>query len=530
MQRIMLAWWVGGAIALGGCYEGGPDVALPDERAGNVGTCDDLGYVGTCLGDVSLWYENAACRVRDCASEDRECGWISNSVGWGCLGGVPSSGGDPGPMVVAGTQLSANRAEWVEHIAEQVVPEMIGSRSQRIEKAAVVAWWALKEGVLDLANPLVYSNCHFPPDQHIGALAVCPDPNHAWQVGISGVQAAWRSLADVEALAKQVHSGVALKQVLVDAAQAAGFAPGSTTSNSIASSTGRLRLSWLLRDGAVGFEAQYPVVQQECFVQGLYWCFGSGWASSAAFAPSRATSEDAIADLEAILDELAPGGTGGGGGTSTFRCSDVGYEGACLSGDVLVWAENETCRWADCGAMGRACDWTDAVGYDCVGDGGDDDDGGLLTVSEIVGGVSYGISQDYGPTTFDGGYSYCQAYGSWGGQLVHCGVDVSIPYGTPLFVPGDGKVLISGESPYYEDVYNPAAGELKIRMAHDGAHVILGHMTRIDLWTGQEVSAGQAAGLSGTQNGGHVHIEVRMPDSAYASGLRTVDPMVYFGW
>lgn len=221
-------------------------------------------------------------------------------------------------------------------------------------------------------------------------------------------------------------------------------------------------------------------------------------------------------------------------GASTFDCRDVGYEGACLSGDVLVWAEDESCRWAECGELGLGCGWTDAVGYDCVADGGEPGEPssptGLLTVGQIVGGVSYGISQDYGPTTFDGGYSYCQSYGSWGGQLVHCGVDVSIPYGTPLFVPGDGTVLISGESPYYEDVYNPAAGELEIELGHDGAHVILGHMTKIDLWTGQAVKAGQAAGLSGTQNGGHVHIEVRVPDASQASGLRTVDPMVYFGW
>lgn len=511
------------------CFEGVDDGA-PDERAGNIGTCDDLGYIGTCLGDVSLWYENGMCRVRDCASEDRECGWISNSAGWGCLGG--SGGAAAGPMIVAGTQLGTNRAKWVEHVAKQIVPEMIGSRSERIEKAAVVTWWSLKEGVLDLANPLSYSNCHFPPDQHIGPLSVCPNANNAWQVGISGVQAAWRTLADVEALAKQVHPGSSITEILVDAAQTAGYGPGTSTGQTIASATGRLRLSWLLRDGATGFEAQYPVVQDECFVDGLYWCFGSGWGATAAFAPNRTKALEAIADLEAILDRLAPGGTSSGGGgapASTFRCSDVGYEGACLSGDVLVWTEGLTCRWADCDALGKTCAWTDAVGYDCVRDGSDDDND-LLTVSEIVGGYDYWLSQDYGPTNFDGGYSYCQSYGSWGGQLVHCGVDVSLPYGTPLFVPGAGKVLIAGESPYYEDVYNPAAGELKIRLAHDGAHVILGHMTRIDLWTGQEVYAGQAAGLSGTMNGGHVHIEVRVPDNNYASGLRTVDPMVYFGW
>ena len=513
MRRFIFA----SVVALHGCYEGGGD-APSDERVASVGTCNDLGYIGTCVADVSLWYEDGACRVRDCESEGRGCGWISNSVGWGCLGGATAT-----EMIVAGTPLSANRAKWVDHIAKEIVPQLMGSEEERIEKAAVVTWWSLKEGVLDLPQPLSYSNCHFPPDQHIAALDVCPNANNAWQVGISGVQAAWRSLADVEALAKQVHPGSSVTEILVEAADTAGYGPSSTTGKSIATSTGRLRLSWLLRDGATGFEAQYPVVQDECFDQSLSWCFGSGWDSTADFAPDRATSLRAIADLEAIF---AAGG-GGGSGSTTFDCDDVGYEGECLSGDVLVWAESTSCRWADCGALGKSCGWTDAVGYDCVGEVTTD---GLLTVSEIVGGYDYALSQDYGPTTFDGGYSYCQSYGSWGGQLVHCGVDVSLPYGTPLFVPGAGVVLVSGETPYYEDLYNPAAGELRIELAHDGAEVILGHMTQIDLWTGQDVSVGQAAGLSGTMNGGHVHLEVRVPDSSYASGMRTVDPMSYFGW
>jgi hypothetical protein len=183
---------------------------------------------------------------------------------------------------------------------------MVGSRSQRIAKAATVSWWSLKEGVLNLSNPLSYSNCHFPPDQRIGPVDVCPNPDHAWQVGISGVQAAWRSLADVEALAANVHPQKSSAQVLTDAANTAGLGPATATGQTIVSSTGRLRLSWLLRDGAVGFEAQYPVVQQECFVDGLYWCFGTGWSTSAAFAPNYGTAVQAVADLEAIFDERAP--------------------------------------------------------------------------------------------------------------------------------------------------------------------------------------------------------------------------------
>src|SRR5688572_17953445 len=204
----------------------GLGAGIEDDRAQSP-TCASLGYAGTCVGDVSVWSEGGKCRVRDCGGEEKACGFISAGVGYGCLGGPQGSstfdcasvgyegeclsgdvlvwtdgnackwadcgasgqtcawtdavgndcveedgddddgdGGGEGPLVVAGTQLSANQAKWVQHVAEEIVPQMIGTRSQRIAKAAEVAWWSLKEGVLDLANPLVYSNCHFPPDQH----------------------------------------------------------------------------------------------------------------------------------------------------------------------------------------------------------------------------------------------------------------------------------------------------------------------------------------------------------------------------
>lgn len=159
--------------------------------------------------------------------------------------------------------------------------------------------------------------------------------------------------------------------------------------------------------------------------------------------------------------------------------------------------------------------------------GGGSGDGPRLTLGEIVG-PGYRVTQDYGPTSFDGGYSYCHAYGSWGGGLVHCGIDIGIAYGTALRFPEDGTVLVSGETRYYEDETNPAAGELRLGTA-EGTEIILGHMSRIDARTGQTVARGAVAGLSGTANGPHVHIEVRVRDTGYASGFRTVDPAVYFG-
>jgi hypothetical protein len=194
----------------------------------------------------------------------------------------------------------------VRYIATHVVPELPGSASERLDTAGYVTWWALKEGVLDVNNPLSYSNCSFPPDQHIGPVEVCPDPGNAWQVGLSGVQAAWKTLEGVEAIALTVHPEKSVGEILTGAAAKAGLGAQTELGQTVATSTDRLRLSWLLRDGAVGFEAQYPIVYSECFVSEKSWCFGTGWASSASFAPNRAGAEQAVADLKSIFQTLAP--------------------------------------------------------------------------------------------------------------------------------------------------------------------------------------------------------------------------------
>jgi hypothetical protein len=215
---------------------------------------------------------------------------------------------------------------------------------------------------------------------------------------------------------------------------------------------------------------------------------------------------------------------------SAGECDGLDFAGEC-EGDILRWCEDDALQTYDCAAIGKACDWQDdAVGHNCVsGSGSGGGNGTRLTVSEIVGGAAYSISQDYGPSSFYGGYWYCQSYGDWGGVNVHCGTDVSLPYGTPLYIPGDAKVIHAGGTGYFVDETNPAAGELKVRL-DDGTEVVLGHMSYIAVGKGQSVELGAYAGDSGTANGGHVHLEVRIPSAAFASGFQTVDPMTFFGW
>lgn len=212
----------------------------------------------------------------------------------------------PAPLHVRGVKLDAEQELWVRYIATEVVPKVPGTASERVDKSAYVTWWSLKEGVLNVNNSLSYSNCSMPPDEHIGPVELCPNPKNAWQVGLSAVQVTWNSLAGVEPIAKAVYPGLSIEEVLRASAVTAGFGASTALAKTIDSSTDRLRLSWLLRNGPVGFEAQYPTVYGECFAQTKPWCFGSGWPSSASFAPSQAEAQKSVADLKAIFQALAP--------------------------------------------------------------------------------------------------------------------------------------------------------------------------------------------------------------------------------
>jgi hypothetical protein len=212
----------------------------------------------------------------------------------------------PPALSVRGVKLSARQELWIRYIGEHVVPQVPFPAAERIDKSAYVAWWALKEGVLDTNNPLSFSNCSIPPDKHIGPVEVCPNAKNAWQVGISGVQSTYNTLAGVEPLAQQAFPGASIEEVLTGAAVAAGYGASTALAQTITTSADRLRLSWLLRSGPVGFAAQYSPVYSQCFVNADSWCFGTGWPSSASFAPSQAEAKVAVADLKAIFQTLAP--------------------------------------------------------------------------------------------------------------------------------------------------------------------------------------------------------------------------------
>lgn len=156
--------------------------------------------------------------------------------------------------------------------------------------------------------------------------------------------------------------------------------------------------------------------------------------------------------------------------------------------------------------------------------------GSSIGVSGIFGGKQARHSQEFGRTAFSQGagasmYGYGAGLGVAGG---HPGIDYSMPSGTQVYIPVSGTVIYGGGSGYFRDYRGdgPGRGELRIQ-TDDGHLIIFGHMSSIPWRPGQRVTAGQLAGLTGSFNGDHFHLEVRVPGNT-STGWQAVDPEAYF--
>ena len=126
--------------------------------------------------------------------------------------------------------------------------------------------------------------------------------------------------------------------------------------------------------------------------------------------------------------------------------------------------------------------------------------------------MEFPISQEYGHTEFSLAQATLYLYGLDLGLdgRAHPGLDIGMPAGTWLYSPVDGTVITSGGVPFYTYYGNgePGVGELRIE-TDDGDVVILGHMAAIAVRAGDQVTTGQFVGLSGGENGDHLHLETR---------------------
>lgn len=193
---------------------------------------------------------------------------------------------------VNGHAMTGQQASWVSYFAWCAVPLLLGTRDARITAASTVAWWALKEGVLDEGHP--------------GPIGFSRAFGSAWQVGASGIQPSCCKLGNVESTAAVLFPGMTEAQLLSGVAVEAGYPIGSAEHARIVRSGGAMRASWLLRVTAIGFFRQAPIVTDECIAASKSWCYGTGWITSAAYAPDKSSAMRAMSDVRAILDFLSP--------------------------------------------------------------------------------------------------------------------------------------------------------------------------------------------------------------------------------
>jgi hypothetical protein len=187
--------------------------------------------------------------------------------------------------------LSPTQSKWVEYVRKNVAPR-IGARA-----AALVTWWALKEGILNLENPWRHNLCNRPGgDVKVGDLDTCG--SSVWQIGMSGIQGSAVTEATVEATAIRLYPGASIEGILARIADDAGV--DSATRQAVASSTGLLRKAWLLRDPAISFYLQAPFVEKGCVTGNYSWCYGS-WDTARAFAADKNTALATIAELESMF-------------------------------------------------------------------------------------------------------------------------------------------------------------------------------------------------------------------------------------
>ena len=104
-------------------------------------------------------------------------------------------------------------------------------------------------------------------------------------------------------------------------------------------------------------------------------------------------------------------------------------------------------------------------------------------------------------------------------NIVHTGVDIPAPRGTPIHAAGDGTVVWAGYG-VFQGGFDPTDPYgLAVTIQHDFGYqnqalfTIYGHMSEVDVVQGQHVKTGDQLGLvgeTGVVTGPHLHFEVRL--------------------
>ncbi|NMC54674.1 MAG: M23 family metallopeptidase [Chloroflexi bacterium] len=113
----------------------------------------------------------------------------------------------------------------------------------------------------------------------------------------------------------------------------------------------------------------------------------------------------------------------------------------------------------------------------------------------------------------------------FGTDIVHTGIDIPSPRGTPVLAAGPGKVIHAGYGLFNrydnqeEDPYGLAVA-IKHDFGWDGRslYTVYAHMDRVDVINGQRVETGDQVGIIGTTGfttGPHLHFEVRVETNSF---------------
>ena len=109
-------------------------------------------------------------------------------------------------------------------------------------------------------------------------------------------------------------------------------------------------------------------------------------------------------------------------------------------------------------------------------------------------------------------------------DVVHTGVDIPAPVGTPVLAAGPGRVVWAGYGVYRGGTDPTDPYGLAVTIRHDFGYqgqplyTIYGHLSQIDVAEGQHVETGQAIGLvgeTGNVTGPHLHFELRLGENSY---------------
>jgi murein DD-endopeptidase MepM/ murein hydrolase activator NlpD len=94
-----------------------------------------------------------------------------------------------------------------------------------------------------------------------------------------------------------------------------------------------------------------------------------------------------------------------------------------------------------------------------------------------------------------------------GGSEFHPGQDIAAPRGTPVLAPADGTVIEAGWKSGY--------GQTVVIDHGNGLTTRYGHLSKLEVESGQEIRRGEELGLvgsTGRSTGPHLHYEVRLGD------------------